>query len=132
MIILVYVSMPHSTVQTHAGLLDPKQLVHVGPCHEPALGSHSVLVVGWRQEKGAGSGNVRLLVQNWWHSKQFFEVDVEYLASRGAHLTWVIGGAMASVASHFRMVHAIAAQCTMMGDDISPSQRYYVPPTDLQ
>ncbi len=41
---------------------------------------------------GAGTQSLLLLVQQWVKAKQFFEVDLQYLFSYGASLTWYIGG----------------------------------------
>ena len=37
-----------------------------------------MLVVGYRR---LSDGSIRLLLQNWWHDKQFVEVDEEYYNS---------------------------------------------------
>jgi hypothetical protein len=47
-------------------------------------GNHALVLVGYRQEQE----EVRFLLQNWWSSKPFVEVNVAYLAASGAHLTF--------------------------------------------
>jgi hypothetical protein len=121
----------NSTLLTHARLFDPRQLVHVGATDEAVLGSHSLVVVGWRWvapspsatedataagSEGEPDSEVRLLVQNWWQDKQFFEVDLEYLASRGAHVTWVMGE-VKHLPEPFPLVNAVAAQSKVRGND---------------
>ena len=54
--------------------------------HTDEDGSHAMALVGWRH---AGTGDIRFLLQNWWKSKQFIEVNLAYLASRRASLTWL-------------------------------------------
>lgn len=50
--------------------------------------AHAMVIVGSRRRPGPDQGLV-LLVQTFWVHKQFFECDLDYLASRGATLTWV-------------------------------------------
>jgi hypothetical protein len=58
----------------------------IGAVSAVPTGLHAMAVVGYRHDAGGG---VRLLVQNWWKSKQFFECDLTFLASRRARLAWV-------------------------------------------
>jgi hypothetical protein len=114
-----FVSTHNSTLHTHGRLMDPRQLVHVGATDEAVLGSHSLVVVGWRWvalSPSEGEPELRLLVQNWWQDKQFFEVDLEYLASRGAHVTWVMGE-VKHLPEPFPLVNAVAALSKVSGND---------------
>jgi hypothetical protein len=61
---------------------------HIGGDSSEPTGSHAMAVVGWRTD--TARGRPRLLVQNWWPKKQFFECDIAYLLSRRAHLSWII------------------------------------------
>ena len=47
---------------------------------------HAMAIVGWRVDREAGT---RLLVQNWWAKCQYFEADLEFLASRCVRVAWV-------------------------------------------
>lgn len=46
---------------------------------------HAMLVVGYRGE----DSDLRLLLQNWWETKQFIEVDCAYYAACCSHTTFV-------------------------------------------
>ena len=65
---------------------DKDMLRHIGPRDKKqVLGKHAMLLVGHRQE----SDKKLLLLQNWWRSKQFIEVDAEYLESTRTILYFV-------------------------------------------
>jgi hypothetical protein len=51
---------------------------HTKPVSKPPtiIGMHSMLVVGSRRHQK--TGEIRLLLQNWWHKKQFIEVGRAY------------------------------------------------------
>jgi hypothetical protein len=60
-----------------------------GPAtNEPLDGGHAMAIVGWRMD---ASKRARFLVQNWqwWGNRQYFEADLEFLASRGARVAWI-------------------------------------------
>jgi hypothetical protein len=66
-------------------LRDASQWQHLGAPAPTAgasdlLGLHSMLVVGARQA-AERNGETRLLVQNWWRGKQFFELDEAFYAA---------------------------------------------------
>ncbi len=74
-------------------LLDPAVSVHTAAGDGPALKSWEVgrrniysfvLLAG----RATPSGDIRFLVQAFWADKQFFEVDLAFLAGRGAMLVW--------------------------------------------
>jgi hypothetical protein len=108
-----------SSLETHGGLFDTTVHVHVGKDSEAPCGSHAMAVVGWR--KDAVSGDLRLLVQNWWRGKQFFEVDLQYLVSRKAQLSWIttVSGSSATSAlvPKYSMVASVAAESRVTGVD---------------
>jgi hypothetical protein len=45
-----------------------------------------MVLVGHRKDD---DGKQFFLIQNWWHKKQFIEVDEEYLIASGALITFV-------------------------------------------
>jgi hypothetical protein len=53
---------------------------YLGPTSTSSL-FHSMLIVGYRTVEDGKSKGVRLLLQNWWHSMQFVEVDEDYYKS---------------------------------------------------
>ena len=58
-----------------------KNWCYIGECLTAKLnpvGQHAMLVVGSRSTR---TGELRLLLQNWWRHKQFVEVDEEYYNS---------------------------------------------------
>jgi hypothetical protein len=88
----------HDTMATQPvrePLAHPAIFAYAGDCpvQYPVKLWHSVLVIGYRTEPAATPGGVsagtRYLIQNWWDSKQFFEVDLAFLKSRQAELAWV-------------------------------------------
>lgn len=103
-----------SSFSTHRGSFDPSKLVHAGEEFEDGMGAHTLVVVGWRVSE---EGSARFLVQNWWTDKQFFEVDLPYLVSRGAHLTWLMAHVQ-QVPPQFPVVNAVAAESCVAGVDI--------------
>jgi hypothetical protein len=62
---------------------------HVGDKGEELIPEafHSMLLVGFRTTEG---GATRLLLQNWWKTKMFVEVDVAYLKFCGAEIHFVV------------------------------------------
>lgn len=74
-----------SFFSTHKSFMEADRTTYVGAQdQEPCLGQHAMVMVGWTREGG------RYLLQNWWQDKQFVEVDLAYVASRGGHLVWVM------------------------------------------
>ena len=73
-------------------------------------------MVGWRED-GVG-GELRLLVQNWWRDKQFFEVDLPYLVSRKAQLSWTTASQTSGgVVPRHPVVAATVAESQVTGVD---------------
>ena len=56
---------------------------------EDADKGHAMAIVGWRKETVGDRVQYRYLVQNWWQTRQYFEVTLAYLSSRQAHLAWI-------------------------------------------
>ena len=86
--------MPWSSTPTDDGskdtLYDDGTHAHLGnsePGDVEPSSWHAVLIIGWRTEPRDSS--TRYLIQNWWTTKQFFEVDLAFLVSRSARLAWV-------------------------------------------
>lgn len=98
---------------THGSMKDPQVHSHVGACTEPHGQAHAMTVVGWRRTE---EGSLRLLVQNWWWDKQFMEVDLAYLGSRRAHLTW-IASSVPLVPAHLPLSHSDCAEVRVTGAD---------------
>lgn len=48
-------------------------------------GHHSVLAAGYRFE----GCEIRILIQNWWNRKQFFETSIDYLREHFASILFV-------------------------------------------
>jgi hypothetical protein len=61
------------------------QWQHLGARGGPSTGLHAMVLVGHRKE---GDDN-RYLLQNWWKSKPFVEVDAKYLKTCGAIIHFV-------------------------------------------
>jgi len=80
---------------------------------EDSDGAHAMALVGWRF---ADDGTMRFLVQNWWKSKQFFECDVAYLASRRAHLVW-INTPVTALPAEYSTTNAMFAENELDGED---------------
>ncbi len=114
---------------THASMEDPGIHSHVGASDAAVKQSHAMAVVGWRR---TAEGSLRLLVQNWWRHKQFFEVDLVYLASRRADLTWIVGTRSVPLAEAPQAAHlpvsrsAIAEVCITGGDTGVRRERWWV------
>ena len=49
---------------------------------------HAMVFVGYRTD--AATGELKLLVQNWWAEKQFLEMDLDYLIARSASLSFIV------------------------------------------
>jgi hypothetical protein len=60
---------------------------HHGQPVGEAKGMHCMVLIGCRTD--AASGKQFFLLQNWWKSKQFVEVDAEYIEQCGAVLFFV-------------------------------------------
>jgi hypothetical protein len=75
-----------ATFETFEGFGGHTTHSFVGADYRQSAGLHSMAMVGYRRDD---AGGVRFLVQNWWQSKQFFECDLAFLASRRARLVWV-------------------------------------------
>ena len=74
----------------------PSFKTHQGPflgattASEKPDGTHAMVIVGHRWESQSNAkGTLRLLVQNWWETKQFVEMDLAYLAACNAFVTFV-------------------------------------------
>jgi hypothetical protein len=126
----------YSSFSTHRRVFDASRLVHIGEDLEPGLGAHAMVLVGWRrpgepaqalndsdseeseftESTRKAQGGMRFLVQSWWREKQFFEVDLVYLVSRGAHLTWVMTK-LKQLPSQYPLVDAVAAESWVAGVD---------------
>jgi hypothetical protein len=68
-----------NTVWRHTG----QQAVwrHTGQKTEVALGTHAMLLIGYRKFKNEyGNEKTHYLLQNWWKDKAYVEVDTDYLA----------------------------------------------------
>lgn len=63
------------------------QISHQGYYHTPALGSHSMVLVGVRKEHG----KTWILIQNWWMTKQFCEIDSAYFEMSNASILFCKG-----------------------------------------
>lgn len=61
---------------------------HGGAFHGPVLGSHSMVLVGIRRDE---NNKPWILIQNWWRSKQFCEVDSTYFTSANATILFCKG-----------------------------------------
>lgn len=48
-------------------------------------GYHAMVLVGYREDKEKR----HFLLQNWWHKKQFVEVDEDYLVASAALITFI-------------------------------------------
>ncbi len=64
------------------------QSKHHGKILGEIIGSHSMVLVGFRQDE---LGNQFVLLQNWWKHKQFVECDAEYFSSSGATIYFCKG-----------------------------------------
>jgi hypothetical protein len=64
------------------------QSKHYGKLMGEIIGSHSMVLVGVRQDE---MGNQYVLLQNWWKHKQFVECDAEYFSSSGATIYFCKG-----------------------------------------
>jgi len=64
----VYGDFLETNVHHHHGL----------PNFDDFKGLHSMVIVGWKQETIQEKEKIFLLMQNWWKSKQFVEMDSEY------------------------------------------------------
>ena len=69
----------HSDQSTHKGSF----------VSDEVIGSHSMIVVGYRVEKDTGKAFV--LCQNWWYKKQFVECDTEYFRNSTATILFCKG-----------------------------------------
>ena len=58
---------------------------HLGKYLEKCEGRHAMVLVGYR----IADGKKRYLLQNWWKSKPYVEVDVEYLLSSKAAIHFI-------------------------------------------
>jgi hypothetical protein len=58
---------------------------HTGPVTEDHRGYHAMLLVGHREHNGES----RFLLQNWWRSKPYVEVDLANLESSGCSILFV-------------------------------------------
>jgi len=67
-----------------ADFRDEKTNVHLRSSEGDVEGNHALLMIGYRREKD----ELRFLLQNWWASKPFVEVNALYLAGCGAQLTF--------------------------------------------
>jgi hypothetical protein len=82
------------SIRVTEDLLADDLVSYVGTKHTMAvdwLGApllHDVVVVGVRAVS-PGGGTKRFLVQSWWETKQFLEVDVVYLRLCGAKATYI-------------------------------------------
>jgi hypothetical protein len=100
-----------SSFSTHTSVEDPYVHSHIGADASEHIGSHAMAVVGWRSD---ADGNARLLVQTWWKSKQFFECDIAYLASRAAKLSWIKTAITAHV---YSTSDSLYAETNLEGED---------------
>ena len=71
-------------------------------------GMHSMVLVGARKE----GGKHYFLLQNWWKQKQFVEVDVDYMESRGATI-YFVKTPQTKIPKSFPQTHGIFAENEM-------------------
>ena len=75
--------------------MDPHKWLYVGsPAAEKSVGKHAMVLIGIRIDDSAGT---RFLLQNWWPSNQFVEVDVDYMLACDASITFVKGTPAANI-----------------------------------
>ncbi|EPZ31551.1 hypothetical protein ROZALSC1DRAFT_30572 [Rozella allomycis CSF55] len=75
-----------SNFQVSSQFKDMNQWQHLGKDDGKILGSHAMVLVGYR----IVNGQVRYLVQNWWKQKAYIEVDASYLANCDATITFFL------------------------------------------
>ncbi len=69
------------------GFQNPDQSSHSGNFVGNVIGSHSMVLVGFRKE----GDKEYVLLQNWWGKKQFVECDSEYFCKSGATIYFCKG-----------------------------------------
>jgi hypothetical protein len=120
---------PESTGPGPAGpsLLDPlfdvNTHVHVGGDGDAVDTKrqcwHEVVLIGYR----VTHDGVRYLVQNCWTGKQFFEVDLAFLASRDARLVWVTSNTLTALPAGLPVTHGpYKASASSWGSAITPER----------
>jgi len=75
-----------SGFQVHADFYNGSVHRHYGKPWGNFIGSHAMALVGHRKDK---NGTQFFLLQNWWKSKQFVELDESYLENCGASVYFV-------------------------------------------
>jgi hypothetical protein len=71
--------------KVEASFADSSNWQHLGVRAGPSTGLHAMVLVGHRKEGNSD----RYLLQNWWKSKPFVEVDSQYLESCGVVIHFV-------------------------------------------
>jgi hypothetical protein len=66
-----------SCFRVHEDFNDLNVLTHKGITKGEYVGLHSMLIIGYRHD--AENNKDYFLLQNWWTSKQFIEIDLAYL-----------------------------------------------------
>ncbi len=73
-----------SSMEIWSCFYDYSKQIHLGNPLGMMTGHHSVIICGYRFE----GNEIRYLLQNWWISKVFIEVNADYLRACGAILTF--------------------------------------------
>ena len=69
---------------------DTDHWYHTGNQTDKFLGMHAMLLVGYRKfKKNDGAENTHYLLQNWWKSKSYVEVDIDFLISSKATVRFI-------------------------------------------
>jgi hypothetical protein len=63
---------------------------HTGKQADSFVGMHAMLLIGYRKfENEDGTMMIQYLLQNWWKSKAYIEVDIDFLASSGCYVRFI-------------------------------------------
>ena len=68
---------------------DKDQWCHTGKQPDDFSGMHAMLLVGYRKFKEHGTEKTHYLLQNWWKSKAYVEVDIDFLISSKATVRFI-------------------------------------------
>eukprot|EP01126_Amoeba_proteus_P040048 TRINITY_DN4251_c0_g1_i10.p1 TRINITY_DN4251_c0_g1~~TRINITY_DN4251_c0_g1_i10.p1 ORF type:complete len:273 (-),score=34.03 TRINITY_DN4251_c0_g1_i10:182-1000(-) len=75
-----------SRFEVHSDFYDDQNChFHYGSPSGQKIGYHAMVLVGYREK----NNRCYFLLQNWWHKKQFVEVDKDYLVGSTAFITFI-------------------------------------------
>ena len=74
--------------RAHEDFTDPNLWRYVGEPKGDFVGHHAMVMIGVRTE---GTNDRRFLLQNWWKTSQFVEMDADYLENCCAAVAFVAG-----------------------------------------